>query len=85
MDQPKREQLQRVLVWVLHSVMEQSRVLELHAFLAELVGRFEFKFTGSAGDFRREACNLMTPTLKSEREKGSQLPVRVRMARSEEM
>ncbi|KAF9024029.1 cytochrome P450 [Hymenopellis radicata] len=61
-------------------------VLELHAFLVELVGKFEFEFAepGIAGDFRREACTIMTPTLRSEREKGSQLPVRVSIARSEE-
>ncbi|KAF9026237.1 cytochrome P450 [Hymenopellis radicata] len=61
-------------------------VLELHAFLTELIGKFEFEFTeeGGASAFRREACNLMTPTMESDRAKGSQLPVRVRMARDEE-
>ncbi|KAF8869331.1 cytochrome P450 [Mucidula mucida] len=45
--------------------------------------QFEFEFAGAADakDFRREACNLMTPTLTSDRAKGSQLPMRIRMAR----
>ncbi|KAF8868281.1 cytochrome P450 [Mucidula mucida] len=44
--------------------------------LVQLVGKFEFEFAGAADakDFRREACNLMTPTLTSDRAKGSQLP-----------
>ncbi|KAF9024023.1 cytochrome P450 [Hymenopellis radicata] len=59
-------------------------VLELHAFLVQLVGKFEFEFAeaADANDFRREACNLMTPTLASDRTKGSQLPMRIRMARN---
>ncbi|KAF9024038.1 cytochrome P450 [Hymenopellis radicata] len=60
-------------------------VLEMHAFLVELVGKFEFEFISSASvnDFRREASQLMTPTLESEREKGSQLSLRIRAARNE--
>ncbi|KAF8878342.1 cytochrome P450 [Mucidula mucida] len=60
-------------------------VLEMHAFLVELVGKFEFEFISSTSvnDFRREASQLMTPTIESEREKGSQLSLRIRAARNE--
>ncbi len=57
----------------------------MHAFLVELVGKFEFEFISSTSvnDFRREASQLMTPTIESEREKGSQLSLRIRAARNE--
>ncbi|KAF8897018.1 cytochrome P450 [Mucidula mucida] len=59
-------------------------VLELQAFVVELFSKFEFKFAGTVDDLRREACNnLMVPTLESTRAKGSQLPVRIRMAPSD--
>ncbi|KAK0200557.1 cytochrome P450, partial [Desarmillaria ectypa] len=39
-------------------------ILEMHAFLAELVNTFEFSVTIEAGRIRREPCGIMTPTVK---------------------
>ncbi len=58
-------------------------VLELHAFIAEVVNNFEFLLTQESGRIRREACAIMTPTVKGEVEKGSQLPLRVVVASRE--
>ncbi|KAJ7350822.1 cytochrome P450 [Mycena albidolilacea] len=55
-------------------------VLELQAFLIELVGEFEFALTSQAMNIRREACIVMCPTVVGEREKGTQLPLRVSVA-----
>ncbi|KAK0448606.1 cytochrome P450 [Armillaria borealis] len=55
-------------------------VLELHAFIAEVVNNFEFSLTQESERIRREACAIMTPTVKGEVEKGSQLPLRVVIA-----
>ncbi|PBK95281.1 cytochrome P450 [Armillaria gallica] len=55
-------------------------VLELHAFIAEVVNNFEFSLTQEYERIRREACAIMVPTVKGEVEKGSQLPLRVAVA-----
>ncbi|KAG7442653.1 cytochrome P450 [Guyanagaster necrorhizus] len=55
-------------------------VLELHAFLIEVINNFEFSMTTEAERVRREACSVMTPTVEGEVEKGSQLPLRVAIA-----
>ncbi|KAK0475532.1 cytochrome P450 [Armillaria novae-zelandiae] len=55
-------------------------VLELHAFIAEVVNNFEFLLTQESEQIRREACIIMTPTVKGEVGKGSQLPLRVVVA-----
>ncbi|TFK44964.1 cytochrome P450 [Crucibulum laeve] len=59
-------------------------ILELQAFLAELVNNFEFSLTLKATRLRREACLVMIPTVEGEVEKGSQLPLMVRVASREE-
>ncbi|KAF9024028.1 cytochrome P450 [Hymenopellis radicata] len=65
----------------------QFAVLALHAFMVELIGQFEFEFADVTPEsIRREACNIMTPTLRDDVAKGAQLPLRVRPAtRGQEM
>ncbi|KAK0213329.1 cytochrome P450 [Desarmillaria ectypa] len=55
-------------------------VLELHAFLIELINNFEFYMTTEAERIRREACIIMIPTVEGAVEKGSRLPLRVAIA-----
>ncbi|KAK0213326.1 cytochrome P450 [Desarmillaria ectypa] len=55
-------------------------VLELHAFITEVVNNFEFSLTKESERIRREACGIMAPTVEGEAEKGSQLPLRVAVA-----
>ncbi|KAK0496199.1 cytochrome P450 [Armillaria luteobubalina] len=54
-------------------------VMELHAFVIELLSNFEFSLTETHG-IRREACGIMTPTIEGQAEKGSQLPLKIRLA-----
>ncbi|KAJ6534037.1 cytochrome P450 [Mycena vulgaris] len=58
-------------------------VLELQAFLIELVSNFEFSLTPEAMRIRREACIVMVPTVEGQRDKGTQLPLRVTVASRE--
>lgn len=60
------------------------RVLELQAFLAELISKFEFSMTPEAHKVRRESCLVMTPTIEGQLEKGTQLPLRIQIASREE-
>ncbi|KAK0213325.1 cytochrome P450 [Desarmillaria ectypa] len=55
-------------------------VLELHAFIIEVVNNFEFSLNKESQRIRREACGVMAPTVEGEVEKGSQLPLRVAVA-----
>jgi len=55
-------------------------VIEVHAFLTELVGKFEFTLTDKSKWVRREACMVMAPTVEDEVENGVQLPLRVSVA-----
>ncbi|OAX35974.1 cytochrome P450 [Rhizopogon vinicolor AM-OR11-026] len=55
-------------------------VIEIQAFLTEVVGKFEFALTDKSELVRREASVLMTPTVEGEVEKGAQLPLRVSVA-----
>ncbi|OAX39518.1 cytochrome P450, partial [Rhizopogon vinicolor AM-OR11-026] len=55
-------------------------VIEIQAFLIELVGKFEFAPTDKCERIRREACLMMVPTVEGEVEKGVQLPLRVSVA-----
>ena len=55
-------------------------VLELHAFITEVVNNFEFSLTKESQQIRRESCGIMIPTVEGEIEKGSQLPLRVAFA-----
>ncbi|KAL0579177.1 hypothetical protein V5O48_002799 [Marasmius crinis-equi] len=56
-------------------------VLELQAFVVELISNFEFSLTPECDKIRREACGVMLPTMEGELEKGVQCPLRVRCAR----
>ncbi|KAF5375503.1 hypothetical protein D9615_009187 [Tricholomella constricta] len=55
-------------------------VVELQAFLFELVGGIEFLPTPASQKVRREAALVMVPTIEGQVEKGSQLPLRIRVA-----
>ncbi|KAG2746095.1 cytochrome P450 [Suillus brevipes Sb2] len=55
-------------------------VIEIQAFLTEIVGKFEFAPTDKTEHIRREACFLMAPTVEGEVENGVQLPLRVSLA-----
>ncbi|OJA17883.1 hypothetical protein AZE42_09438 [Rhizopogon vesiculosus] len=55
-------------------------VIEVQAFLTELVGKFEFALTDKSKWVRREACMVMAPTVEGEVENGVQLPLRVSVA-----
>ncbi|KAJ3758781.1 cytochrome P450 [Lentinula raphanica] len=56
-------------------------LLELQAFLVELIRNFEFTTTPALDGIRRESAFLMAPTLEGEVEKGSQMPLKVSIAR----
>ncbi|KAG0708519.1 cytochrome P450, partial [Suillus ampliporus] len=55
-------------------------VIEIQAFLTEIVGKFEFALTDQSERIRREACLVMAPTVEGEVENGAQLPLRVSVA-----
>jgi len=55
-------------------------VIEIQAFLTEIVGKFEFALTDASDRVRREACVVMAPTVEGEVEKGAQLALRVSVA-----
>lgn len=57
-----------------------SRLLELQAFLVELINNFEFTVTEDVRKIRREACLVMVPTIEGQVGKGAQLPLRVSVA-----
>ncbi|KAJ3514485.1 hypothetical protein NLJ89_g2346 [Agrocybe chaxingu] len=59
-------------------------VLELQAFIFELVGNFEFALAPAALRIRRESGIVMTPTVEGEIGKGNQLPLIVRVATRED-
>lgn len=52
-------------------------VLEMQAFVVELLSHFEFSMTPEAYLIRREYCLGMLPTIEGQVEKGSQLPLKV--------
>ncbi|KAG1824688.1 cytochrome P450 [Suillus subaureus] len=56
-------------------------VIEIQAFLTEIVGKFEFAPTNKTELIRREACLVMSPTVEGEVGNGIQLPLRVSLAR----
>ncbi|KAG7448645.1 cytochrome P450 [Guyanagaster necrorhizus] len=58
-------------------------VMELHAFMIELLSNFEFSFAEVQG-IRREACGVMTPTIEGQVEKGSQLPLKIKLAQRDD-
>ncbi|KAG1856005.1 cytochrome P450 [Suillus subalutaceus] len=55
-------------------------VIEIQAFLTEIVGKFEFAPTDKTELIRREACVVMAPTVEGEVGNGVQLPLRVSLA-----
>ncbi|KAJ8585426.1 cytochrome P450 [Rhizopogon salebrosus TDB-379] len=56
-------------------------LIEMQAFLTEIVGKFEFALTDKAERIRREACfAVMAPTLEGEVENGVQMALRVSVA-----
>lgn len=55
-------------------------VIEIQAFLTEIVGKFEFAPTDKSELIRREACLVMAPTVEGEVGNGVQLPLRVSLA-----
>ncbi|THH29033.1 hypothetical protein EUX98_g5156 [Antrodiella citrinella] len=58
-------------------------VHEIQAFLIELVANFEFSPTEACKKVRREPCNLMSPTIEGEWDKGVQLPLKVTLVKRE--
>ncbi|KDR75603.1 hypothetical protein GALMADRAFT_226232 [Galerina marginata CBS 339.88] len=58
-------------------------VLELQAFIVELISNFEFSLTPEARMVRREACLIMAPTIEGQLKKTSQLPLIVKIAKRE--
>ncbi|KAK0470227.1 cytochrome P450, partial [Desarmillaria tabescens] len=58
-------------------------VMELHTFMIELLGTFEFSLDDNE-EVRRESTFVMTPTVEGQIEKGSQLRLEVKLtARNE--
>jgi hypothetical protein len=55
-------------------------VIEIQAFLTEIVGKFDFALTDKSERVRREACVLMAPTLEGEVENGVQMMLKVSVA-----
>ncbi|KAK7472252.1 hypothetical protein VKT23_000373 [Stygiomarasmius scandens] len=59
-------------------------VIELQVFIVEMIRNFEFAKTPKIDKLRREACLVMVPTIEGEVENGSQLPLKVSLASSDE-
>ncbi|EEB91420.1 hypothetical protein MPER_10221 [Moniliophthora perniciosa FA553] len=53
-------------------------ILELQAFIIELVDNFEFSMTPECSRIRRESAGVMIPTIEGEVEKGVQCPLMVK-------
>ncbi|KAK7025496.1 hypothetical protein VNI00_015930 [Paramarasmius palmivorus] len=49
---------------------KRGSILEMQAFLVELISNFEFSATAESSRIRREAAGVMIPTLEGELEKG---------------
>ncbi|KDQ56231.1 hypothetical protein JAAARDRAFT_158180 [Jaapia argillacea MUCL 33604] len=52
-------------------------VMEVQAFLIELISNFEFSLTENSKQLRRESCGVMVSTVEGEVEKGGQVPLRI--------
>ncbi|KAF9262374.1 cytochrome P450 [Marasmius fiardii PR-910] len=59
-------------------------VLELQAFIVELIGNFEFTLTPECDKIRKEYSRVVVPTLEGELSKGVQCPLWVRCAKTSE-
>ena len=49
-------------------------------FVVQLLGEFEFSATPEIAKIRREPALVVLPTIEGERQKGSQLPLKVAFA-----
>jgi len=59
-------------------------MIEIQAFLVELVGSFEFELTPEARNIIPAPATVSIPTVEGQLEKGPQLPLRLRIASREE-
>ncbi|KAF5357736.1 hypothetical protein D9757_011950 [Collybiopsis confluens] len=59
-------------------------VIELLAFVVQLLSQFEFSATPKIAKVRREPALVVLPTIEGERQKGSQLPLKVTFAASKD-
>ncbi|KAF4603148.1 hypothetical protein EYR38_003553 [Pleurotus pulmonarius] len=55
-------------------------ILELQAFLVELVGTYEISLTQEAKNIRREPCGTMTPFIEGQSGREAHLPLKVKLA-----
>jgi hypothetical protein len=56
-------------------------LMEIHAFIVELINGFEFALAVPREKIRREPCTLiMIPAIAGEVEKGAQLPLLIKVA-----
>ncbi|KAJ8585147.1 cytochrome P450 [Rhizopogon salebrosus TDB-379] len=72
--------LMTFLVGVRACIGWRFAVIEMQAFLTELVGKFEFTLTDTSARVQRGACLVMAPTLEGEVENGVQMKLRVSAA-----
>jgi hypothetical protein len=56
------------------------RLIEIQAFLTEIVGKFELALTDKPERIRREASMLMAPTVEGEVKNGVHMALRVSVA-----
>ncbi|GLB37928.1 putative cytochrome p450 [Lyophyllum shimeji] len=59
-------------------------VVELQAFMFELIGAFEFLPTPESQKIRKEPALVMVPTIEGQVDKGAQLPLRIQVASKDE-
>jgi hypothetical protein len=62
--------------WWLLEIDGIVSVLEMHAFIVEMVRSFEF--LPVSRKIQKAYCDLAVPIVVGEREKGSQLPLKIR-------
>ena len=55
-------------------------MIEIQAFLVEIISKFEISLTEKATKVRREACLIMVPTVEGEADRGVQLPLIISVA-----
>ena len=55
-------------------------MIEIQAFLVEMVGKFEFEVTDKARRILREPAFVMAPMVDGELHRGGQLPLTVSVA-----
>ena len=65
---------------LLMNFFKKFSVIELQAFVVELLSNFEFSAAPKTEKIRREAALVMVPTIEGEVKNGSQLPLRVKFA-----